>query len=92
MGCSDSIRSKGFGKVYLEGNDRRVHKPEGTLWVMGSHHIIFSLGFALQWLGFRIINQIAWQKPDSVPDTLNTAFIHAEGTRKLASDSTSPRS
>jgi DNA modification methylase len=34
---------------------RRVLKPEGTLWVMGTHDIIFSIGFALQWLGFRII-------------------------------------
>jgi hypothetical protein len=71
---------------------QRVLKPDGTLWVTGTHHIIFSLGFALQWLGFRIINQIAWQKPDPVPDTLNTAFSHAEGTRKLVSDTTSPGS
>ena len=33
-------------------------KPDGTLWVSGTHHIIFSLGFALQTLGFRIINDI----------------------------------
>ncbi len=37
---------------------RRVLKPDGTLWVSGTHHIIFSLGFALQSLSFRIINQI----------------------------------
>ena len=34
---------------------RRVLKPDGTLWVSGTHHVIFSLGFALQSLGFRII-------------------------------------
>lgn len=34
---------------------RRVLKPDGTLWVSGTHHIIFSLGFALQSLGYRII-------------------------------------
>ena len=43
---------------------RRVLKPDGTLWVSGTHHIIFSLGFALQRLGFRIINSVAWQKPE----------------------------
>ncbi len=43
---------------------RRVLKPDSTLWVTGTHHIIFSLGFALQRLGFRIINSVAWQKPD----------------------------
>src|SRR5215210_1356274 len=36
---------------------RRVLKPEGTLWVSGTHHIIFSIGFALQRLGFKIINR-----------------------------------
>ena len=37
---------------------RRVLKPDGTLWVSGTHHIIFSFGFALQSLDFRIINVI----------------------------------
>jgi DNA modification methylase len=56
-------RSKGFREDH-EFNvrwlraARRVLKPEGTLWVTGTHHIIFSLGFALQRLGFRIINVI----------------------------------
>jgi site-specific DNA-methyltransferase (adenine-specific) len=55
-----------------------VLKPDGTLWVSGTHHIIFSLGFALQTLGFRIINDIAWQKPDPPPNALRTAFTHAD--------------
>ncbi len=60
VGRSDSIRSMGFEKDH-EWNvrwlkaARRVLKPEGTLWVTGTHHIIFSLGFALQQLGYRII-------------------------------------
>jgi site-specific DNA-methyltransferase (adenine-specific) len=37
---------------------RRILKPDGTLWVSGTHHIVFSLGFALQSLAFRIINDI----------------------------------
>lgn len=36
---------------------RRVLAPTATLWVTGTHHIIFSIGFALQQLGFRIIKQ-----------------------------------
>jgi site-specific DNA-methyltransferase (adenine-specific) len=55
---------------------RRVLKPEGTLWVSGTHHIIFSLGFALQRLAFKVINQIVWQKPDPTPNALHTAFTH----------------
>ncbi len=78
---SDSIRSMGFRKDH-EFNvrwlraARRILKPDGTLWVTGTHHIIFSLGFALQRLGFRIINSVAWQKPDPPPNALHTAFTH----------------
>ena len=64
---------------------RRILKPNATLWVSGTHHIIFSLGFALQSLGFRIINQIAWAKPDPVPNALHTAFTHAHETLLWAS-------
>src|SRR5215207_9240393 len=89
-GRSDSIRSKGFGKdhgfnVRWLREARRVLKPDGTLWVSGTHHIIFSLGFALQSLGFKVINQIAWQKPDPVPNALHTAFTHAHETLLWAS-------
>ena len=73
--CSDSIRSKGFGKVYLE-NVRRVHKPGGALRVTGTHHIIFSIGSALRKLGYRIMNQTAWARPDPVRNALPTAFTY----------------
>jgi site-specific DNA-methyltransferase (adenine-specific) len=78
-------RSRGFREDH-EFNSRwlraarRVLKPNGTLWVTGTHHIIFSLGFALQQLGFRIINSVAWQKPDPPPNALHTAFTHAHET------------
>ena len=48
----------------------------GTIWVSGTHHVIFSIGFALQTLGFRIINSVAWEKPDPPPNALHTAFTH----------------
>jgi site-specific DNA-methyltransferase (adenine-specific) len=66
---------------------RRVLKPEGTLWVTGTHHIIFSLGFALQSLRFRIINSLVWHKPHPVPNALHTAFTHAHETLLWASKS-----
>jgi site-specific DNA-methyltransferase (adenine-specific) len=66
-------------------NARRVLKPDGTLWVTGTHHIIFSLGFALQSLGFRVINSVVWQKPDPPPNVLHTAFTHAHETLIWAS-------
>jgi len=58
----------------------RLLKPDGTIWVTGTHHVIFSIGFALQSLGFRIINQVAWEKPDPPPNALHTAFTHAHET------------
>ena len=70
---------------------RRILKPDATLWVSGTHHIIFSLGFALQSLNFKIINQIAWHKPDPPPNALHTAFTHAHETLLWASKSTGSR-
>ena len=67
---SDSIRSMGFRKdhkfnVRWLRAARRVLKPDGTLWVTGTHHIILSLGFALQRLGFRIIT--LWRGRNPIP-------------------------
>jgi site-specific DNA-methyltransferase (adenine-specific) len=90
IGRSDSILSKGptkdheFNVRWLR-EARRVLKPGGALWVTGTHHIIFSIGFALQRLGYRIINQIAWHKPDPPPNALHTAFTHAHETLIWAS-------
>src|SRR5919112_2760365 len=64
---------------------RRVLKPDGTIWVTGTHHIIFSLGFALQSMNFKLINQITWSKPDPPPNLLRTAFTHAHETLLWAS-------
>jgi len=70
---------------------RRVLKPGGTIWVSGTHHIIFSVGFALQSLGFRIINDLIWQKPDPPPNALHTTFTHAHETILWASKGNTAR-
>ncbi len=83
-------RSMGFRKDY-EFNirwlreARRILEPDGTLWVTGTHHVIFSLGFALQRLGYRIINDLVWSKPNATPNALHTAFTHAHETLIWAS-------
>jgi site-specific DNA-methyltransferase (adenine-specific) len=84
-GRSDSIRSIGFAgdhrfNVRWLKEACRILKPEGTIWVTGTHHIIFSLGFALQTMRFKIINAVAWEKPDPPPNALHTAFTHAHET------------
>ncbi len=83
-------RSRGFREDHLFNvrwlkAARRVLKPDATIWVSGTHHIIFSLGFALQQLGFRVINQITWEKPDPTPNALHTAFTHSHETLLWAS-------
>ncbi|MDQ3386985.1 MAG: site-specific DNA-methyltransferase [Actinomycetota bacterium] len=64
---------------------RRILKPDGTIWVSGTHHIIFSLGFALQTLQFRVINQVTWEKPDPPPNARHTSFTHSHETLVWAS-------
>ena len=59
---------------------QRVLKPNGTLWVTGTHHVIFSIGLALQQLGFKILNDIAWEKPNPPPNLSCRYFTHSTET------------
>jgi modification methylase len=47
---------------------RRVLKPNGALWVIGSYHNIFRVGTALQDLGFWILNDVVWRKTNPMPN------------------------
>jgi len=59
---------------------QRVLKPNGTLWVSGTHHVIFSIGYAMQQLGFKILNDIAWEKPNPPPNLSCRYFTHSTET------------
>ncbi|HTP26116.1 MAG TPA: site-specific DNA-methyltransferase [Anaeromyxobacteraceae bacterium] len=59
---------------------QRVLKPDGTIWITGTHHVIFSVGFALQQLGFKILNDIAWEKPNPPPNLSCRYFTHSTET------------
>jgi site-specific DNA-methyltransferase (adenine-specific) len=56
---------------------RRVLKPSGTLWVSGTQHVIFSIGFALQELGFHLLNTVTWYKPNASPNLSCRFFTHS---------------
>ncbi len=58
----------------------RVMKPDATIWVSGTHHIVFSVGFAMQKLGFKILNDIAWYKINPPPNLSCRYFTHATET------------
>jgi site-specific DNA-methyltransferase (adenine-specific) len=59
---------------------QRVLKPNGTIWVSGTHHVIFSIGFAMQQLGYKILNDIAWEKPNPPPNLSCRYFTHSTET------------
>ncbi|NUL81130.1 MAG: site-specific DNA-methyltransferase [Armatimonadetes bacterium] len=59
---------------------RRVLKPNGTIFVSGTHHNIYSVGFAMQQLGYAILNDIAWFKVNPPPNLSCRYFTHATET------------
>jgi modification methylase len=59
---------------------RRVLKPNGTLWVIGSYHNIFRVGAKLQDMGFWILNDIVWRKTNPMPNFRGKRFTNAHET------------
>ncbi len=55
----------------------RVLKPTGTIWVSGTLHVYLSVGMALLEEGFRILNDIVWEKPNPPPNLGRRCFTHA---------------
>lgn len=55
----------------------RLLKPTGTIWVTGTLHVYPSVGFAMQQLGFRILNDIIWEKPAPPPNLGCRCFTHS---------------
>src|SRR5579862_1488508 len=59
---------------------KRVLKPSGTLWVIGSYHNIFRVGTVLQDLGFWILNDVVWRKLNPMPNFRGRRFTNAHET------------
>ncbi len=59
---------------------RRVLKPDGALWLIGSYHNVFRLGTALQDLGFWILNDVVWRKVNPMPNFRGRRFTNAHET------------
>lgn len=56
---------------------RRVLKPTGTLWVIGTYHNIYRVGYILQNLGFWILNNVVWVKTNPMPNFRGVRFTNA---------------
>lgn len=68
-----------FTRAWL-GECRRLLKPDGAVWVIGSYHNIFRLGAALQDLGFWILNDVIWLKTNPMPNFKGRRFTNAHET------------
>ncbi|WP_298337165.1 site-specific DNA-methyltransferase [uncultured Erythrobacter sp.] len=81
----DSFRSYDeFTKAWLI-EAKRILKPDGALWVIGSYHNIYRVGAILQDIGFWILNDIVWRKTNPMPNFKGTRFTNAHETLLWAS-------
>src|SRR6266581_7576257 len=82
-GAWDKSRGPGanhdFNRAWLAAC-QRVLKPHGSIWVSGTSHVIHSVGFAMQQLGFKLLNDISWVKPNPPPNLSCRYFTHATET------------
>jgi modification methylase len=68
-----------FTRAWL-AEARRVLKPDGTIWVIGSYHNVFRLGASLQDLGFWVLNDVVWRKANPMPNFRGRRFTNAHET------------
>ncbi len=59
---------------------RRILKPDGALWLIGSYHNIFRVGSILQDIGFWILNDVVWRKVNPMPNFRGRRFTNAHET------------
>ncbi|HXC62276.1 MAG TPA: site-specific DNA-methyltransferase [Nitrospiria bacterium] len=68
-----------FNRAWLAAC-QRILKENGSIWVSGTSHVIHSVGFAMQQLGFKLLNDISWVKPNPPPNLSCRYFTHATET------------
>jgi len=78
-------KSKGFEKDYEFTYNwiklcKDILKPNGTIWISGTPHNIYQVGHALQSIGFHILNEISWFKPNAPPNMGCRCFTHSHET------------
>ena len=79
-----------FTRAWLKAA-RRLLKPDGALWVIGSYHNIFRVGTALQDLDFWMLNDVIWRKANPMPNFRGTRFTNAHETLIWAAKSQKSR-
>jgi len=66
---------------------KRILKDNGSIWVIGSYHNIFRLGYHLQNLNYWLLNDVIWRKNNPMPNFRGTRFTNAHETLIWASKS-----
>jgi len=59
---------------------KKCLKQSGSIWISGTLHNIYSIGMALEQEGFKIINNITWQKTNPPPNLACRCFTHSTET------------
>src|SRR5580692_2074224 len=80
-----------FTRAWLDAA-RRLLKPAGGLWVIGTYHNIFRIGAALQDIGFWILNDVVWRKANPMPNFRGRRFTNAHETMIWAARGADARS
>ncbi len=75
-----------FTKEWLAAA-RRILKPNGAIWVIGSYHNVFRMGAELQNQGFWILNDVVWRKSNPMPNFRGKRLTNAHETLIWASKS-----
>jgi modification methylase len=73
-----------FTRAWL-AQARRILKPDGAIWVIGSYHNIFRVGAAMQDLGFWMLNDVVWRKSNPMPNFRGKRLTNAHETLIWAS-------
>ena len=73
-----------FCKLWLT-ESKRVLKDSGSIWVIGTYHNIFRLGYHIQNIGFWMLNDVIWKKNNPMPNFRGTRFTNAHETLIWAS-------
>ena len=68
-----------FNKAWIK-EAKRILTEDGTIWVSGTYHNIYSLGMALQQYNFKILNNVVWYKKNPPPNLGCRTFTHSNET------------
>lgn len=68
-----------FTRAWLKAA-RRLLKPNGAIWVIGSYHNIFRVGASLQDAGYWILNDVVWRKSNPMPNFRGKRLTNAHET------------